>query len=39
LITENEANAVIFRSDLKEEKHYFLILKVFQDSYYDVQTY
>ena len=24
---------------LKEEKHYFIILKIFNDSYYDVQTY
>lgn len=39
LITQDEAWAFIFKSNLKEEKHYYLILKTFQESYYDVQTY
>ena len=39
LVSDEEPNAAIFKSNLKEEKHYFLILKTFHDSYYDVQTY
>lgn len=39
LLTEDEMAASVFRAHLKEEKHFYLVLKVFQDSYYDVQTY
>ena len=39
LITQDDAWSFIFKNNLKEEKHYYLILKAFQESYYDVQTY
>jgi hypothetical protein len=39
LVSEEEPNNSIFKAHLKEEKHYFLILKAFNDSYFDVQTY
>jgi hypothetical protein len=39
LLNENEANSSIFKAHLKDDKHYYLILKAFVDSYLDVQTY
>lgn len=39
LISEEDLVGAVFKINLKEDKHYFLILKTFQDSYYDVQTY
>jgi len=39
LVSEEEPHWHKFKMYLKEEKHYFIILKIFNDSYYDVQTY
>ncbi|CAI2372614.1 unnamed protein product [Moneuplotes crassus] len=39
LVSEQEQNCHTFKVHLKKSKHYFLILKVFNESYYDVQTY
>ena len=39
LVSEKEPNCHTFKIHLKENKHYFMILKVFNESYYDVQTY
>ena len=38
LVSENEETNSIFRANIKDNKHYFALLKVFRDSYYDVQT-
>ena len=39
LINQDDNWAFIFKNHLKDDKHYYLILKTFQESYYDVQTY
>ena len=39
LVSEQEPCSYQFKNLLKDEKVYFLILKTFNDSYYDVQTH
>lgn len=38
LVNDDKKTNFIFRANIKEDKHYFALLKVFRDSFYDVQT-